>query len=67
MVVRELYRLSLTEPIAQTVRGHDVEDFPRDTDAALYRGTNSIVVSRRRSVRKPRTYLTDPGVGYLIA
>jgi hypothetical protein len=32
-----------------------------------YRGGNSIVVSRRRWVRKPRTYLSDPGVEYFFA
>ena len=36
-------------------------------DSEPYRGRNSSVVSRRRSVRKPRTNLADPGVGCLIA
>src|SRR3954451_12054946 len=31
------------------------------------RGRNSIVVFRRPEVRKPRTYLADPRVGYLSA
>jgi len=32
-----------------------------------HRGTNSIVVSRRRSVRKPRTYLREDRLRYLSA
>src|SRR5262245_55889597 len=30
----------------------------------FHRGTNSVVVSRRRAVRKPRTYFCDPLVSY---
>ena len=34
------------------------------TGTEPYRGRNSIVVARRRSVRKPRTNLTDPRVHF---
>ena len=34
---------------------------------AIYRGTNSIVVSRRRVVRKPRTYFSELSVEYFAA
>ncbi len=34
---------------------------------SIYRGTNSIVVSRRRALLKPRTNFLDPGVAYFCA
>jgi len=37
------------------------------SSANVYLGRNSIVVSRLRLVRKPRTYLREPGVGYFFA
>ena len=40
---------------------------PALSATAAYRGTNSIVASRRRGVRKPRTYFCEALVGYFSA
>jgi hypothetical protein len=40
---------------------------PESGERRGYRGRNSIVASRLRRERKPRTYWREPGVGYLAA